>query len=42
MTHGEFVYPSYALTVVGLLGTVVWSFVAMRRAEAAASQERKR
>ncbi len=36
MTHGEFVYPAYALTIGGLVGTVVWSFVAMRRAEGAA------
>lgn len=33
MIHGEFVYPSYILTIAGLVGVVVWSFVAMRRAE---------
>ncbi len=38
MTHAEFIYPSYALTLAGLLGTVAWSFVAMRRAEAAAAK----
>ncbi len=42
MTHAEFIYPSYALTIAGLLGTVVWSFVAMRRAEAAVEKERRR
>ncbi len=42
MTHAEFIYPSYALTVAGLLGTVAWSFVAMRRAERAADRERRR
>ncbi len=36
MTHAEFVYPAYALTIAGLVGTVVWSFVAMRRAEGTA------
>ena len=37
MTHAEFVYPAYALTIAGLVGTVVWSLVAMRRAEGTAS-----
>ncbi len=42
MTHAEFVYPAYALTIAGLVGTVVWSFVAMRRAEGAADKDRRR
>ena len=42
MTHAEFIYPSYALTIAGLLGVVGWSFVAMRRAEAAAARDRRR
>lgn len=42
MTHGEFIYPSYVLTIAGLVGAVVWSFVAMRRAEAAVAKERRR
>ena len=33
MTHAEYIIPSYVLTVTGLLGAVVWSYVAMRRAE---------
>ncbi len=41
VTHAEFIYPAYALTVAGLFGTVVWSFVAMRRAEAAAGKARR-
>jgi hypothetical protein len=41
MTHGEFIYPSYALTIAGLVGTVVWSFVAMRRAESATTGVRR-
>ena len=42
MIHAEFVYPSYALTVAGLVGVLAWSFVAMRRAEAAADAQRRR
>ena len=41
MTHAEFIYPSYALTIAALLGTVVWSFVAMRRAERATRDGRR-
>ena len=37
MIHGEFVYPSYALTVGGIVVVVVWSWIAMRRAESAAA-----
>jgi len=33
MTHAEFIYPAYALTIAGLVGVVVWSWIAMRRAE---------
>ena len=40
MIHGEFVYPSYALTVIGIVGVVGWSWLAMRRAEAAAAKLR--
>lgn len=42
MTHGEFVYPSYALTVAGVIAAVAWSWLAMRRAEAAADQAKRR
>ncbi len=42
MNHAEFVYPSYILTIAGLVGVTVWSFIAMRRAEAAAARDRRR
>lgn len=42
MIHGEFVYPSYVLTVAGIVGVVVWSWAAMRRAEAAAAELRRK
>ena len=42
MIHGEFVYPSYVLTVAGLVGMLAWSWTAMRRAEAAARKLRER
>jgi len=42
MIHAEFVYPSYLLTVAGLVGVTVWSLIAMHRAEAAAARERRR
>lgn len=42
MIHGEFVYPSYLLTVAGLAGVVLWSWLAMRGAEAAADKARRR
>ena len=42
MIHGEFVYPSYVLTVAAMIGVVVWSWVTMRRAEAAADRVRRR
>jgi len=40
MTHAAFIYGSYALTVAGLVGTVAWSFAAMRRAEASTRDRR--
>lgn len=42
MTHGEFIFPSYILTVAGLLGALVGSWVNMRRAERAAAELRDR
>ena len=42
MIHAEFVYPSYLLTIAGLVSVTVWSLIAMRRAEAAAASERRR
>ncbi len=37
MTHGEFIFPSYVLTVAGMGGVLLWSWLAMRRAERAAA-----
>lgn len=42
MVHGDFVYPSYALTIAGMVGVVVWSWLAMRRAEGDADKVRRR
>ncbi len=42
MTHGEFVYPSYALTIAGMVGVVLWSWLSMRAAEAAAAKAKRR
>ena len=42
MIHGEFVYPSYALTIAGMVGVVVWSWLAMRAAEADSAKARRR
>ena len=45
MIHGEFVYPSYALTIAGLFGVLLWSWRAMRQAESEAAvlrSERRR
>ena len=42
MTHGAFIYPSYVLTIAGLVGALGWSFVGMVRAERAARALRAR
>ncbi|QYE36007.1 heme exporter protein CcmD [Polymorphobacter sp. PAMC 29334] len=42
MNHAEFVYPSYALTIAGMVGVLAWSWLAMRRAEAAAAKAKRR
>ena len=42
MIHGEFVYPSYVLTIAAMIGVVAWNWLAMRRAEAAADKVRQR
>ncbi|HEY9552681.1 heme exporter protein CcmD [Allosphingosinicella sp.] len=36
MNHWSFIIAAYALTIVGTLGVTLWSFAAMRRAEAEA------
>ena len=42
MTHGEYIYPAYALTVAGLAGLFVVSWLRMRAAERAADELRER
>jgi heme exporter protein CcmD len=42
VTHGEFIYPSYVLTIAGLIGVLVLSWLSMRRAERAAAELRER
>ncbi|HEX8192935.1 MAG TPA: heme exporter protein CcmD [Allosphingosinicella sp.] len=38
MSHWPFIIASYALTIVGTLGLLGWSWSAMRRAERDAEQ----
>ena len=42
MTHAEFIVPAYVLTIAGLAGLVVVSWVRMRAAERAAERARQR
>ena len=42
MTHGEFVYPAYAIGAGAVLAMVIRAYAAMRRAEAAAAALRER
>ena len=42
MSHWPFIIAAYALTGLGALGVTLWSFVAMRRAEADAEALGKR
>lgn len=42
MNHAAFIIPAYVLTVAGLVGLLVHSWLAMRAAEAAADEMRKR
>lgn len=37
----NFIWPSYALTLVGLLGLLVWAYVSMRSAEKKADQVKR-
>jgi hypothetical protein len=41
MSHWPFIVAAYALTLAGTIGLGVWSFVAMRRAEAEAESTRQ-
>ena len=42
MSHAAFIVPAYVLTVAGLIGLLVHSWLAMRSAERAADEMRKR
>ncbi len=42
MSHWPFILAAYALTLLATLGTALWSFAAMRRAEADADALSKR
>ena len=42
MNHWPFILAAYALTLAGVLGLTLWSFAAMRRAEADADALGKR
>lgn len=42
MTHAEFIIPAYALTVAGLLGLLLVSWLRMRSAEKAAAEMREK
>jgi hypothetical protein len=42
MNHWPFIIAAYAITVGGLAGMTLYSFAAMRRAEAAADAIRKK
>lgn len=41
MSHWPFIIGAYALTIAGTLGVSLWSFAAMRRAEAEAEALRR-
>lgn len=41
MNHWPFIAGAYAITVIGTLGTLLWSYAAMRRAEAEADALRR-
>jgi heme exporter protein CcmD len=38
----NFIVPAYAITLVGLIGLLVWSFVSMRSAEKKAEESKRR
>lgn len=41
MNHWPFIIAAYALTIAGTLGLTLWSWLAMRRSEAAAEALRR-
>ena len=41
MSHWSFIFAAYGLTVLGTFGVTVWSWSAMRRAEAEADALRR-
>ena len=38
----NFIVPAYAITLVGLIGLLVWSFVSMRSAEKKANEAKRK
>lgn len=38
----NFIWPAYALTLVGLVGLLIWAFVSMRNAEKKAEEKRRK
>lgn len=42
MTHWHFVAAAYAVTIILTLALIVWAFLGMRRAEAAAAELSRR
>jgi heme exporter protein CcmD len=38
----NFIWPAYALTLVGLIGLLVWAYVSMRSAEKKAEEQKRR
>lgn len=38
----NFIWPAYALTLVGLIGLLVWAYVSMRSAEKKAEEGKRR
>ncbi len=38
----NFIWPAYAITLVGLIGLLVWAFVSMRSAEKKAEESKRK
>lgn len=38
----NFIWPAYALTLVGLVGLLIWAFVSMRSAEKKAGEQKRK